>query len=110
MPVSERGETIGAGELAHTISRPTLMAASWLPPTPDPTKFLFELIAHAWWLGPAPRRAGDMLAVHRADVGRTIAASDGSTSSRLELVLNYQGGLYQLVNVYPVRGDDPDAQ
>lgn len=109
VPVSEREETIGSGELAHTVSRLTLMAASWLPPTADPTRCLFELIAQAWRLGPTPRRAGGTLAVHRADFGRPIARTNGSTSSRLELVLNHQGGAHQLVNVYPIAGRDPHA-
>jgi hypothetical protein len=109
VPVSERDETSGSGELAHTVSRLTLMAASWLLPAADPTKFLFELITRAWRLGPTPRRASRMLAVHRADFGRPIARCNGSTTGRLVLVLNYQGGPLQLVNLYPVPEGDPDA-
>jgi hypothetical protein len=103
VPVGDRGETVGAGELAHLVSRLVLMARSWLPTNaPDPARYLFELIAWAWRSGPTPRRGAGMVAVHRADLGGPVALCNGVPTSRLELVTNHQGGIHQLVNVYPV--------
>ena len=103
VPVGDRGETVGAGELAHLVSRLVLMARSWLPSNaPDPARYLFELIAWAWRSGLTPRRGAGTVAVHRVDLGRPVALRNGVPTSRLELVTNHQGGTHQLVNVYPV--------
>jgi hypothetical protein len=103
VPAHDRDDTIGAGELAHLVSRLTLLARSWLPRSaPDPMRYLFELVAHAWRLGQTPRRPEGTLSVHRAEFGRPIAWPGGVPASRLDLVLNHQGGHHQLVNLYPV--------
>lgn len=103
VPVGDRGETAGAGELAHLVSRLVLMARSWVPTNaPDPARYLFELIAWAWRSGPTPRRGSGSLTVHRADLGRPVAMNKEIPTSRLELVTNHHGGHHQLVNVYPV--------
>jgi hypothetical protein len=111
VPAHDRDHTIGAGELAHLVSRLTLLARRWLPPsTPDPMRHLFELVAHAWRLGPTPRRPEGTLSIHRAEFGRPIAWPGGLPASRLDLVLNHQGGgHHQLVNLYPVTAG-PDGQ
>jgi hypothetical protein len=103
VPIHDRDNTVGAGELAHLVSRLTLLSRSWLPPSaPDHMRYLFELVAHAWRLGPTPRRPDGTLSVHRAEFGRPIAWPGGLPTSRLDLVLNHQDGNHQLVNLYPV--------
>jgi hypothetical protein len=101
VPAAEREETIGSGELAHLVSRLTLMAASWLPPAAmSPTRLLFELIASGWRSGSRSRDSGE-LAVHQADFDQPIAWGPIGSTRRLELVTHYHGGTHQLVNIYP---------
>lgn len=106
VPVAERADTIGSGELAHLVSRLTLMARPWLPArAPDPVRYLFELIAHAWHLGPTPGRPGGGLWVHRVDFGHPVAwPPGGEPTGRLELVAHHRGGRHLLVNLYPLPG------
>ncbi|GAA5172708.1 hypothetical protein GCM10023321_72950 [Pseudonocardia eucalypti] len=103
VPAHERGTTIGAGELAYTVCRLTLMAGNWLPTSPDPARYLFELVAEAWRHASGTRRLGG-LGIHRASFDTPIAFSAGAMTNRLELVTNR----HELVNVYPIpacRGD-----
>ena len=90
----------GRGELAHTITRLSLMARSWLHPGIDPTRELFELIATAWLLGHRPKCVGT-LGVLRVDFNTPIAREHGRLTSHLELIVNLTQGAHQLVNVFP---------
>lgn len=104
VPKPQRGQTLGAGELAYTISRLTLMATNWLPPTPDPTRYLFELIAEAWRHGTGARQLRGM-GIHRAYFGTPIAVGPGApggATNRLELVTYRRLSGHELVNVYPI--------
>lgn len=100
VPGPERELTLGAGELAHTVSRLTLMAESWLPCVPDPSRYLFELIVAAWGQRPACRLDG--FGVHRASFDGIIATHPDGGTNRLELVTNRRRSVHQLVNVYPI--------
>jgi hypothetical protein len=103
VPAHDRDHTTGAAELAHLVSRLTVLARRWLPPsTPDPMRHLFELVAHTWRLGRPPRRPDGTLSIHRAEFGRPIAWPHDLPASHLDLVLNHQGGHHQLVDLYPV--------
>ena len=97
VPEHERdGTTLGAGELAYTVCRLGLMAASWLPPSPDPLRYLFELVAEAWRHASGTRYLGG-LGIHRAGFEAPIAFGPEMTN-RLELVTNR----HELVNLYPI--------
>lgn len=107
VPVEEREQTVGAGELAHLVSRLTLMARGWLPQVAaSPMRVLFELIAAGWRSGPPPElRAGGELGVHRVDFTHPIGRGPVGPTHRLELVTHHHNGTHQLVNVYPGLGE-----
>jgi hypothetical protein len=103
VPHADRDETVGSGELAHVVSRLTLMASSWLPPVPgSPTQVLFELIAAGWSAVAPPRGERRELGVHQVGFDRPIARTPHGYTSRLALVTHYRRGCHQLVNVYPI--------
>ena len=99
VPEHEREGAVGTGELAYTVRRLTQMAADWLPDCPDPTRYLFELIAEAWRHA-GTRCLGD-LGIHRTSFESPIAAG----TNRLELVTNRRRTGQELVNVYPIPAD-----
>ncbi|GAA5159559.1 hypothetical protein GCM10023321_40870 [Pseudonocardia eucalypti] len=104
VPESERGTTLGTGELAYTVARLTSMAASWLPDSPDPTRYLFELIAEAWWHASGTRHLGG-LGIHRVNFEQPIASGPevpGETTNRLELVTDRHLTGHELLNLYPI--------
>lgn len=105
-PAPEGEATLGTGELGYTVSRLAAMAASWLPACPDPTRFLFELIAEAWRHASGTRQLGG-LGIYRASFQTPIATLDEPTN-RLELVTNRRAPGHELVNLYPIpaRGAD----
>lgn len=106
VPEHERAATLGGGELGYTINRLTRMAATWLPDSPDPTRYLFELIVDGWRHAWGVRQFGG-LGIHRASFELPMAFGPGAPdgiSNRLELVTNRRRGGYELVNVYPVPG------
>lgn len=98
-PDDERDITPATGELGYTVCRLTLMARSWLPPAPDPTRLLFDLITEAWRHGTTSRLGGGF-SVHRANFTAPIAT--GPVTNRLELVTNRGRGGHRLVNIYPI--------
>lgn len=98
-PEHERGMTLGAGELAYTVCRLTLLAGRWLPGGPDPTRRLFELVAEGWRHASGTRHLGG-LGIHRASFDQPIAVRP--VTNRLELVTNRRKGGHELVNVYPI--------
>lgn len=112
VPRAERDQVLGAGSLAYVVHRLTAMAHSWLTPTPDPTRRLFELIAQAWHRGPIPLRPAALVRVHRAAFDRSTATGNATgnaaASNCLELVVNYRDSEYHLLNLYPLpaRGDE----
>ena len=103
-PERERATTPGAGELAYTVHRLTLMAMNWLPEVADPTRYLFELIAETWRHGRTVRHIGE-LGIHRASFDRSTifgpSDPDGLTN-RLELVTSRHLNGHELVNLYPI--------
>jgi hypothetical protein len=98
-PEHERGMTLGAGELAYTVCRLTLLAERWLPGGPDPTRQLFELIAEGWRHATGSRHFGDLV-IHRASFDQPIAVQP--VTNRLELVTNRCRGGHELANLYPI--------
>lgn len=101
MPEHERGLVLGAGELAYTVRRLTRMASGWLPEFPDPTRFLFELVAEGWRHASGTWHISGF-GVHRASFELPVAFGPGWVSNRLELVTNRHLGGHELVNVYPI--------
>ncbi|GAA5172789.1 hypothetical protein GCM10023321_73110 [Pseudonocardia eucalypti] len=99
VPEDERAGTLGAGELAYTICRLTLMAGNWLVAASDPTRLLFELIAEGWRHG-STSRLGRGFSIHRASFTEAIATEPAT--NRIELVTNRHRGGHQLVNLYPI--------
>ncbi|GAA5172737.1 hypothetical protein GCM10023321_73000 [Pseudonocardia eucalypti] len=109
-PAPDGEATLGAGELGYTVSRLTSMAGTWLPASPDPARFLFELMAEAWRHADGTHQLGG-LGIHRASFQAPIAAGSGvsgDATNRLELVTNRRGKGHELVNLYPIpaRGVD----
>jgi hypothetical protein len=103
VPAGDRDTTVGAGELAHAICRLTLMAGRWMPNVPDPTRYLFELIAEGWRHATTTRHGG--FSTHQAefDVPITLGSgAPGGGTNRLELVTNRSFRVHRLVNLYPV--------
>lgn len=96
----ECGAPMASGELAYTLNRLVSMAADWLPDGPDPARYLFELIAQAWWHGSGTRQLGG-LAVHRARFEAPVTLGP-NPANQLELVTNRCGTGRELINAYPI--------